>query len=425
MPNTATKTLLLMLSLAALSPGQQYMAQDGHLLDANNRIGSMGWNGSGSIDALNNRNHNIMTGNISGGLSFQGVTPYSSNMQFRGTTNTNTLSNFRRDSIDISRLGRSINTPRLFIDSGTGVAGSFGTNTILNPQSDYRISTILNPRLHSRGFGNMLNNSLSGSSDQRTLKLLPSELSLISSEKTTDDRPYSARSALNWRLEPRLNLRAGYQDNNSALSSQLSYPQQSKPASAQADPEKELYFPEDNSSRIFSPDDRSDSLAVTAQGTATQHRQQYETWCHEGKSHLRQGRYYKAVDSFGHAVIYAGLDNNEALRLLTIARFAAGEYIGASINLYQAFDRSFTQTAAQDPDLLQLFDSNQSFYAGMKDLQRCYDLTENHSLLFLIAWLEYQTGNISTARSNMHKLSEEQPANQLFQQFGDYLESAE
>ncbi len=425
MHNSAKRSLLIILTLASLSSGQQYMAQDGHLLDANNRIGSMGWNGSGSIDALNNRNHNIMTGNISGGLSFQGLTPYSSTMQFQGTSNTNTLSNFRRDSVDISRLGRGLNTPGLYIDSGTGVAGSFGTNTILNPQSDYRISTILNPRLQSRGYGNMLNNSLSGSSDGRSFKLLPSELSLISSEKIAADRVYSARSALNWRLEPRLNFRAIYQDNASASGGQMTYPQQSQSASMPADAEKELYFPQDSSSRIFSPEERSESLAVTAQGTESQHRQQYQTWCNEGKSHLRQGRYYKAVDSFGHAVIYAGLDNNEALRLLTVARFAAGEYIGASINLYQAFDRSFEATAAKDLDLLNLFDSNQSFLAGMKDLQRCYDLTENHSLLFLITWLEYQSGNISSARINVQKLCETQPENQLFDQLRNYIRSAE
>ena len=39
-----TSLILTILYTAQLS-AQRYAAEDGHLLDANNRIGSMGWNG--------------------------------------------------------------------------------------------------------------------------------------------------------------------------------------------------------------------------------------------------------------------------------------------------------------------------------------------------------------------------------------------
>jgi hypothetical protein len=76
------------LTLISSAMAQYRTGSDGHLLDANNRIGSGGLNSNNSVaspghgtDMLGN---DIVTGNVTGGQQFRGFVPYTAPTAFRG-----------------------------------------------------------------------------------------------------------------------------------------------------------------------------------------------------------------------------------------------------------------------------------------------------------------------------------------------------
>ena len=108
--------LLLLLPAVGISLGQQYISQDGHALDANPRIGSMGINPNARLDSLMPRLNLYLTGNVRGGAGFQGFIPYRSVGEFSTGLGSDTLSGFRRDSVAIADLGRGITAGQPYFD---------------------------------------------------------------------------------------------------------------------------------------------------------------------------------------------------------------------------------------------------------------------------------------------------------------------
>ena len=114
-----------LIQIGSVGLAQQYASQDGHFLDANPRLGSMGINPNARLDALVPRvNNNLyITGNITGGGSFQGIIPYRSSMEFQGTLGSSTLSNFRRDSVGVNNLSSGLPTRHPFVDYSRTLTG--------------------------------------------------------------------------------------------------------------------------------------------------------------------------------------------------------------------------------------------------------------------------------------------------------------
>ena len=54
----------------------------GHVLDANQRVGSLGWNTPMRLDPIARRVNFGITGNLRYGASFQGLVPYRSTYEF-------------------------------------------------------------------------------------------------------------------------------------------------------------------------------------------------------------------------------------------------------------------------------------------------------------------------------------------------------
>jgi len=71
------------LAVAPLSFAQQRVGEEGRALDANNRVGSGGYN-SGPITGNLVTGNNIVTGNVTGGKEFRGAVPYTDQREFRG-----------------------------------------------------------------------------------------------------------------------------------------------------------------------------------------------------------------------------------------------------------------------------------------------------------------------------------------------------
>lgn len=92
-------TACLLLSALAMTPALgQVQAQNGAALDANQQVGSRGYNQASSQIDYRARNL-LITGNVGGGRAFQGSINYSSAGSFRGSLGSDSLFNFQRDSV--------------------------------------------------------------------------------------------------------------------------------------------------------------------------------------------------------------------------------------------------------------------------------------------------------------------------------------
>ena len=123
-------TALLILFTTTLTYAQQYVSQQGRLLDANNRVGSFGLNTMNRYDPLIPRVNDYITGNVTGGSRFQGLVPYRSVNEFGSNLGSSNLSNFRRDSVGQGDLSLGIIQPRPYVDYSRGVTQGVGGTVI-------------------------------------------------------------------------------------------------------------------------------------------------------------------------------------------------------------------------------------------------------------------------------------------------------
>ena len=92
-------TAALLAAALAITPAQgQVQVQDGAGLDANQQVGSGGYNQSGQRVDYRTRNL-LITGNVAGGRAFQGSIGYTAPGSFQGSLGSDSLFNFRRDSV--------------------------------------------------------------------------------------------------------------------------------------------------------------------------------------------------------------------------------------------------------------------------------------------------------------------------------------
>ncbi len=137
MKNNIAGLIVLFLSVLSVlsvrtgvANGQYYVSQQGHLLDANPRIGSFGLNTNARLDSLIPRANLYVTGNITGGARFQGVVPYRSGNEFQGSLGSSTLSDFRRDSAGLNTLSSPVGSHRPYIDASRSVTRTYGRNVV-------------------------------------------------------------------------------------------------------------------------------------------------------------------------------------------------------------------------------------------------------------------------------------------------------
>jgi len=131
--------LSLMVSLSFLSEtlkGQYYVSEQGHLLDANPRLGSFGLNTQTRLDSLVPRANMYVTGNVTGGASFQGLMPYSSSQEFQSSLGSSALGNFRRDSVGVDNLSQPFGQQVPYVDPSRSVTRTQG-NSVVNTQNMY------------------------------------------------------------------------------------------------------------------------------------------------------------------------------------------------------------------------------------------------------------------------------------------------
>lgn len=103
MPNKLLTVMGLtaVLAAGALAVAQQRVGNDGRALDANQQVGSAGYNSvEGRLDY--SRQNNIITGNVGGGRGFQDTIDYRAVGEFQDTLGSDTLFDFRARSLSSS-----------------------------------------------------------------------------------------------------------------------------------------------------------------------------------------------------------------------------------------------------------------------------------------------------------------------------------
>ncbi|MFK7790966.1 MAG: hypothetical protein AB8C95_15920 [Phycisphaeraceae bacterium] len=122
----SVSTAALLAAALAITPAQaQVQAQNGAAHDSNQQVGSGGFNQAGQQIDYRARNL-LVTGNVGGGRAFQGSLGYNADGAFQGSLGSDSLFNFRRDSV--------------FSSTGAGGfnyrAGQIGDRVIVSRPSD-------------------------------------------------------------------------------------------------------------------------------------------------------------------------------------------------------------------------------------------------------------------------------------------------
>lgn len=471
--NTQTTSLRKMCCILFLISGlsslhaQQYASQGGHVLDANMRVGSMGINSKRSYDLVMPRVNLLMTGNVGGGKSFQGVVPYSSVTEFSGTSALNTLSNFRRDSTSYQDLSVNLQRPfRPYYEASRQVTYTDNTRNVQSFLSNSNTSRALSqPRQNFRDYRAVrpLNSQFTplGSSSRRlsgfsggALDFNPPEMQsysqtnpgLMTSQPDMLTSPSVGLQRENFLTSPaegntdqdmnKNNLKgqpelenkktslelpqAYYTQFNQRLREIENLQRQSQQAIANESFENLLEKrKEDERSSRSTKDISIPSVEVVSRDELYQ--KQFNYYMTLGEQLLQQGRFYDAVDTFDNASLYS---TSQAVILMakSHALFCAGEFMSSAFFLNNAIEQS-PKMVTERVDLRKILNDNDKFNKRIEDIKKWHAKSNDPKLLFLLGYIQMQIGEDEEARKSLHscqsELSDLAAVNILLSELGD------
>ena len=422
--------LIWLLTLTVAAFGQQYHSQQGHLLDANPRLGSFGWNSNARLDALMPRANLYVTGNVTGGARFQGLVPYGSVDEFSQTLGTSALSSFRRDSVGLGDLrGGPSGGPRPYIDVSRSVTSTYGGAVVqmhrvyqpaVTPMgASLRTPSLYADRLALRSPGEPFSGNLnlppawtevdqdaeflqnapaafprSGAIGQQALPIEPySPPDLLQIQRGRQLQTQQERTAESFAQELELIPKEEQAEQQQADEAEAAeYPP--PPTQPESPPPADLPGPPtagaDGSPATPLQQDAAASFSAAAQ-------KQFVFYMRQGNELLRRGQYYRAAGSFGSAVVFRPYDPN-AYVAKTHAHFAAGEFMSAALSLNQALLLS-ADWLKQRIDVQALFPDAQEFQHRLDDLNRWQQQSNRPTLLFLQGYIFFQIGRFDQAQT--------------------------
>jgi tetratricopeptide (TPR) repeat protein len=123
----------------------------------------------------------------------------------------------------------------------------------------------------------------------------------------------------------------------------------------------------------------------------------FDHFINSAEQYMKEGKFYQAADSYTMASIYRPL---EPLGYAgkSLALFAAGEYLSSSRMLSVALELK-GEYAKTKLDLENLFSDKTILETRVADLQKWTKASESPELLFLLAFIDYQTGKTDQASS--------------------------
>ena len=420
--------------------GQYYTSQQGRLLDASNRVGSMGINTPTNLDGLTARvNDMLMTGNVTGGRSFQGVMPYGSTYEMSSQLGSSSLNTFYRDSTGVGDLQTSgLSQPQFYTGNSSGVTGIYGR--VPGYSGDMaRVSQPLGQRntlmtsSNNRPLGGSVYSNYSGLSSGSEGSYGAGVSPGWSGQGMQLDTPEPAQwgTASSMRgVTGRIDARSYQALERSALGGseqgqpvetteqeQLQNANRFSPWSADSERTPDSsYEPGGEMGQPLANETEPDLAANAGQAepsttdklltsTATTDayvkvmRERFDEAANQGHEYLNEGKYYRASQSFERAIRYRPdaastyLDWGKAL-------FAAGEFINSA----RAIDKALTldaNLAKIQKDLRMVFDNQGTYSRRLKELLDWQTKSGNPALQFLAGYVQYQAGQSQTARKNL------------------------
>ena len=463
-----TKIKILLFVLAALSicssqaVSQQYLSQDGRLLDANARIGSMGLNSPARLDALMPRAGLYITGNVTGGASFQGLVPYRSPYEFNASLGSSLLSDFRRDSVGLqdiySSTGRKVG-PSAYLDPARAISTTVG-NRVVSTGADRSITppitTIGSMLFHRNDYAEddlvvrPLSRSHSGLNVSSRIGELSSDLlappdrpkwmnasteipppagalDIFDINKTywSDRRPDQTEIAQETpedqaeTTEPYDQLGKEPQqpidpiDPDRIFSQQpTSAPQRlghSVPPAEQTDQEETP-----GEARQVNPDElagparqRTSMDRVPAYDLAAKEAQMFEKHMQKGEQLLRAGQYYRAANAFDAALMYIN-HQPRAYLAKSHALLAAGEFMSAAFFLNRSLEIE-PELAELRVDLTKIFSDTKKLDDRLAELSQWQERSKQPILLFLKGYIQLNLGDTDSAKKSLAGSIEQMP----------------
>jgi len=463
-----------LLSIPAWS--QDYASQFGHALDANPRIGSYGLNTDARLDLVIPRGNLMITGNVGGGQSFQGLVPYSNPAEFQGAAaGIGVLSNFQRDSTGYESLSRPLGAPRYYFDPSRQVTGSFAgqvTNTA-NVANYLNVTPV--GRTMSMPFTASDMSVRPFSQSIHPLSAPPQ--TVLPDYANTQNLPVGAPK-MPWMTDPSFSASAAKPSltpgdsasNRPDLATSLESPfvpglqpsqnQPLNPLEQTSVPEPTavdfyLQFQQQLQEKQAAESSAKKEAKSDAAGTSSEtpasplpsaplpepsgpgvsasasaplasnaelRQKQFEHFMKQGAAQIKQGNYYLAANTFDSAAIYMP-DEPIIYMAKCHALFAAGEYMSAAFFLNQTFAMA-PDVAKQSRNPIPLFASPEEFQKRLDALKKWQQNTSRPELLFLQGYLEYQIGSLAEAKESLEKAvqSKQPPAPQLLASIQRLLE---
>jgi len=433
---------------------QIYAPQDGRALDANPRVGSFGLNARTRIDALVPRANLGITGNISGGARFQGLIPYQNLNEFSAPLGSGTLSNFRRDSVNVRNSSRGSIPFQPYLDYSKSITRSRGRNVVSTQQmylgmspssvgaSSYQRRVYNNPLAvqplmnYSAGkypLGRNTFQSLDRFSVRRPSEI-PFAVRKLPSPKITDKNNFDQlqqslrpetpaekteeqpdkkkegvaerenRFSLTKFMEPVDN----YLEMQKSLSRSSFDPDKSSPAQSLQPPANQESEEITPSRFTVSRDFLSSAPLTTSAGSITEFSQkQFHRYMKRGEELLRQGKFYRAAESFDSAALYV-TDNGLVYVAKSHALLAAGEFMSSAYYLNKAINLTPNLARARIK-LSELFPDPKKFQKRLKEIEEARESSGNAMLEFLQGYVYYQQGQLDNARQALSQASQSAP----------------
>jgi tetratricopeptide (TPR) repeat protein len=126
-------------------------------------------------------------------------------------------------------------------------------------------------------------------------------------------------------------------------------------------------------------------------------RQQFQVHMQKADELLQKGKYYRAADAYGSAIVY-DFTSGAAHQGKAHALFGAGEYMSSAYFLYQALKLD-PKLALSRTDLRKMFADENKFPRRLKELNDWQTKSNAAELKFLQGYVLYQIGSRDQAKT--------------------------
>ena len=418
----------LAIALCSVAWAQFPTSQDGHILDANRRIGSSGLNSPSRVNRLTPPGNLYITGNVTGGARFQGLVPYRSTGEINATLGSGALSDFRRDSVGLDDLSSGLPGRRPYFDPSRSVTYTHNGRVTSTDQTYYTdnaaIGTVSTRRYANRSGAvrplGRADYSLSVPSDASAFYGQPA--AAVSTQpqspflrKTLRPGRRTAEVPDQWlgqhQQQPLKTAPDDQTDEQSEFDTRTPFEIAQDELEQLAEQQPETTSTEaDDRQATTQPDQPRTPISVRATARRSATMSSYHRKIAHGKQYMKHGQFYRAASAFGIAAT-AVADGTTEMSIACYGKahalFAAGEFMSAAFFL----DRAITSDTPESIPIVlpdQVSDAQQ-LQKSLIDLQQWQQRSGQPMLLFLQGYVQYQLGMLEPSRQSLTQALTAQP----------------